>query len=247
MFWLKKIKADNYLKSFVDFCKKEYGSNLVAIVIYGSYAWGYFDKKKSDYDIFVIFKDETTKSKKLVQEKILKRFRKISLQYFCTTDELLRKVEEGHWSIYITLLKSARILYYTKEYKKFIKELKKVDFIEQLMDTAAMEYKANFEIEALKRNRGYKAAKWALPSIRKRLQLLTYIRRRKAIWDIKKTVKLNKNILSKEERDFVIRLDKRVKKRRNYFTKKDRDKTIEILKKLNQQIIFKELASFRVK
>ena len=32
-------------------------SNLIAIVIYGSYIWKYFDKKKSDYDVFVIFRN----------------------------------------------------------------------------------------------------------------------------------------------------------------------------------------------
>ncbi|MDP2649774.1 MAG: nucleotidyltransferase domain-containing protein [bacterium] len=246
MLWLKKINADIYLKDFVSFCKERYEDNLTAIIIYGSYPWGYFDKKKSDYDVFVIFKTKTPKSKKLAQKEFLRKFPKISLQYFCTTDELLRKVEEGHWSIYITLLKSAKILYYTKEYKKFLKELKKVDFIEQLMDTAAMEYKANFEIETLKKSRGYKAAKWALPSIRKRLQLLTYIRRKKAIWNIKKIVRLNKDILTKEERDFIVDLDKRVKKRENSFTKIDKNKSIEILKKLNHQILFKELASLRI-
>ena len=246
MLWLKKIKADIYLKDFVSFCKERYGDNLTAIIIYGSYPWGYFDKEKSDYDVFVIFKTKTPKSKKLAQKEFLRKFPKISLQYFCTIDELLRKVEEGHWSIYITLLKSAKILYYTKEYKKFLKELKKVDFIEQLMDTAAMEYKANFEIETLKKSRGYKAAKWALPSIRKRLQLLTYIRRKKAIWNIKKIVKLNKDVLTKEERNFIIDLNKRVRKRENSFTKIDKNKSIEILKKLNHQILFKELASLKI-
>ncbi len=242
MLWLKKIKSDDYLKNFVNFCKERYGNNLVAITIYGSYAWGYFDKKKSDYDIFVIFKDKTPQGKK----EINKKFPKVTLQYFCTTNDLLRKVEEGHWSIYITLLKSARILYYTTEYKKFLKQLKKVDFIEQLLDTAAMEYKAHFEIETLKKSKGYKAAKWALPSIRKRLQLLTYIRRRKAIWNIKKVARLNKDILTEEERCFIIDLDKRVRERKNSFTKQDKDKSIEILKELNNQILFKELASMKI-
>ena len=52
---LRKIRLDSYLKKFVEFCKKRYGKNLIAIGIYGSYAWVYFDNKKSDYDIFLIF------------------------------------------------------------------------------------------------------------------------------------------------------------------------------------------------
>jgi len=57
MLFFKKIKPDRYLKKFIDYCKEQYGGNLLAIVIYGSYPWGYFNKKKSDYDVFVIFKD----------------------------------------------------------------------------------------------------------------------------------------------------------------------------------------------
>ncbi len=241
MLFIRKIRPDKYLKKFINFCKERYGNNLIAITIYGSYPWGYFDKKKSDYDLFVIFKDKTPKGKK----EIKKKFPKISLQYFCTTNDLLRKVKEGHWSIYITLLKSAGILYYTKKYKKFLKKIKRIDFTEQLMDTAAMQYKATYEIRVLKKSRGYKAAKWALPSIRKRLQLLTYIRRKKAVWNIKKVVKLNKDVLTKEERDFVINLDKRVRKRQNSFTKEDKERTIKILNKLNHKIIFKELSSLK--
>ncbi len=242
MLWLKKIKSDAYLKNFVKFCEEKYKNNLIAITIYGSYAWGYFDKNKSDYDIFVIFKDRTPKGKKEINRK----FPKISLQYFCTANDLLIKVKEGHWSIYITLLKSAKILYHTIEYKKFLKELKKINFLEQLMDTAAMEYKANFEIGALKKVRGYKAAKWALPCIRKRLQLLTYIRRKKLIWNVRKVAKLNKDILSKEEIYFILDLDKKVKMRQNSFMKDDKNKAIEILNKLNHEIIFKELSSIKI-
>ena len=240
MILIRKAKANDYLKKFIEFCKKEYGNNLFAIVIYGSYIWGYFDKKKSDYDIFVIFKDKTPKNRKEIEKK----FPKISLQYFCTTEELMRKINEGHWSIYITLLKSAKVLYLTKGYKKFLNELKKVDFIEQLMDTSAMELKAVKEIKALRENKGYRAAKWIFPAIRKRIQLLTYIKTRKAIWNIKKVVNKNKDILNKEERKFIINLDKRVKNRENKFTKEDRKKSIEILDKLNYEILIKELGSF---
>ena len=235
MLYLKKIKADKYLKDFITFCKKKFKDNLVAITIYGSYPWGYFDKKRSDYDVFVIFKEKIPRGKK----EINKKFPKITLQYFCTINDLLKKSGEGHWSIYITLLKSAGVLYYTKEYRKFLKELKKIDFIEQLIDTMAMQYKSKYEINVLRRDKGYKAAKWALPSIRKRLQFLTYIKRKKAIWDLKKVVILNKDILNKEERNFIMNLNQRVRKRKNLFTKKDKEMTIEILNRLNHEILVK--------
>jgi len=53
---IRKIKPDNYLKKFIEYCREKFGDNLVAVVVFGSYAWGYFDKKKSDYDLFVILR-----------------------------------------------------------------------------------------------------------------------------------------------------------------------------------------------
>jgi len=243
MLFIKKIRPDYYLKKFIDYCKDKYKDNLFAIVIYGSYAWGYFDKKSSDYDVFIIFKNGTPKNKKLAQKEFNKLFPKISLQYYCTAEELINKVREGHWSIYITLLKSAKVLYKAKGYRKFLRRLKKINFIEQLLDTAAMEYKVKFEIDVLKKIKGYKAAKWALPSIRKRLQLLAYIRKKKAIWDIKKVAKINKDILTQEEIKFIIDLDKRVKKRENSFTKQDKKIAISIVEKLSNSVLIKELSS----
>ena len=243
MLLIKKIKPDTYLKNFMDYCKDKYKDNLLAIVIYGSYAWGYFNKRKSDYDVFVIFKEKSPKDKGTAQKEFGKLFPKITLQYYCTTDELIHKVNGGHWSIYITLLKSGRVLYKTRGYRKFLKKLKKIDFIEQMLDTVAMQYKAKFEIDTLRKIRGYKAAKWALPSIRKRLQLLVYIRRKKAVWDLKRVVKLNKNVLTKKESDFIVNLDTKVKNRSNDFKSKDRNIAISILNKLNQKILLKELSS----
>lgn len=234
---IRKIRKDKYLKEFIKFCKEKYKENLMAVIIYGSYAWGYFDRKESDYDVAVIFRDKTPSEHK----EIDRRFPKVFLQYFCTADELLKKVEAGHFTIYVTFLKSARVLYWTKDYKKVLKELKKVDFIEELADTTAMQYKANYEINCLKKLKGYKGAKWALPCIRKRLQLLTYIRRRKPIWKLKKVVKMNKDLLDKEERKFILELDKEVKQRREDFGKEDREMAIKILEKLNKKIIFEEL------
>ena len=234
---IRKKRADKYLQDFINFCKEKYKDNLIAIVIYGSYPWGYFNKEKSDYDVFVIFSDKTPKNKREIEKK----FPKITLQYFCTSEELIDKVSRGHWSVYITLLKSARVLYATKEYKKFLKRLKKIDFIEQLIDTVSIEFKTGFEIKELKKKRGYVALKWALPLLRKRLQLLTYIKRKKAIWNLRKVVRLNKKVLGKDERGFILNLDKRVRKRENKFSPEDRKMTLKILKKLNEEILIKEL------
>lgn len=84
----RKIKPDKILKKFIQHCREKYKDNLVAITIYGSYAFGYFDKRKSDYDVFVIFKDKTPQRK----SEINRKFPKVFLQYFCTTDDLIKRI-----------------------------------------------------------------------------------------------------------------------------------------------------------
>ncbi|MBS3094086.1 nucleotidyltransferase domain-containing protein [Candidatus Pacearchaeota archaeon] len=237
--WVKKIRPDDYLKRFIGFCRDEYKEELIAIGIFGSYTLGYFNKNKSDYDVFVIFKNKTPKG----EIKIKKKFPKISLHHFCTREELANKIYLGHFTIFITLLTSARMLYFTKEYKKFLKEIKKTDFLERLVNTAVIQAKTKFELKSLEKIKGYNAAKWALPSIRKRLQFLAYIRKRKLIWNLKRVIRINKDLLNKEERKFILNLGKRVKKRKDSFSKLDREISVELIKKLNHEIVFKELTN----
>jgi len=172
--------------------------------------------------------------------EIKRKFPKIAIQYFMTTEELLNNTHFGHWTSYITLLKGGRILYTTKGFKKFLKKLKKKNLFEELIDIAGIEYKYQYERKELKKRKGFKAVKWALPSIRKRLQLLTYIRKHKLIWKIGKNIQLNKDILNKEERKFLLNLNKKLKNRSKNFNKKDEKRTIDILNKLNKEIIIKE-------
>lgn len=230
---LRRIRADNYLKNFIDYCKVKFGDNLMAIVIYGSYAWSYFDKKESDYDVFIIFKNFVPEGK----EDIAKRFRKITIQYYITAEELVRKVHLGHWTSYITLLKSAKILYSTKEYEKFLRKLGKINLLEKLIDIASIEGKTLQRIENLKKLKGYKASKWALPSIRVQLQMLTYLKYNKLIWDLKENLEKNKENLTDEEILFLEKLDGKVKSRSNEFSRKDRDIALGILSRLNGEII----------
>ena len=231
---IKKIRADKYLKKFVDYCKNKFKDNLIGIVIYGSYAWGYFDKRKSDYDVFVIFKDKKPNGRKEIEGL----FPKISLQYFCTANDLKRIVREGHFAPYITLLKSAKILYAKPDYQKFLKELSKINFLEEMLDTVAYEWKAKYERNVLlKAKSGFKAAKWALPVLRKRLQLLALVRKRRLVWDLKKVLILNKDLLTKEERDFIADLDKKVIARSRDFDLNDKKMALRILGKIDRELL----------
>jgi len=228
---------DKYLKNFVNYCKDKFGDNLAAIVVYGSYAGGYFDKNKSDYDVFVIFKEYTPEGK----NNLKKKFKKITLQYFLTTEDLINHVRSGHWTVYITLLKGKlKIVYKTKEYKDFLKKLKKIYFFD-FIDVAIIEAKAVYEKRQLKKLKGFKALKWAFPSIRKKLQLLNYIRCKKPVWKFRKVLRKNKNIFDKKEIKFLKKLEKRIRGRDNHFNSEDKKISLKILDKIDEELLIKEL------
>lgn len=226
---LRGIKSNSYLKKFVELCKKGYDKNLIGIGIYGSYAWGDFDKERSDYDVFLVF------NHKIRDEIFFNDLKKISLQYSCSKKQLLELIREGHWSLYITLLESAKMLYHTKDYSNFIDKLRKTDFIKNLRDTKRIEWKAKFDRKVLLKNKGYDGAKYALPALRSRLQLLTYIKYGKPIWNLIKIVNLNKDFLTMKEQEYVLKLNNSVKNRKDVFPNKNI--AINLLYKINKQIL----------
>lgn len=228
---LRRIKADSNLRKFSDFCRKRYGRNLIAIGIYGSYAWKYFDKEKSDYDVFLIFKQEMKDEGK----SLMNKFRKITVQYFCSKKGLSDLIKEGHWSLYITLLTSARMLYYSKDYELFINKLRKIDFIKNLKNLDRIKWKVKFNRKVMLESRGYSGAKYALPALRSRLQLLAYIEHKRLIWDLLKVIKVNKDFLTQKEEKYLIELDNSVRKRKNAFP--DKKMAINLSDKINKKII----------
>ncbi len=227
---VKEIKPDSYLKSFTNLCRNQYGNNLIGVGIYGSYAWGYFDEKKSDYDVFLVF------NHRVKNEVSLNNLEKISLQYSHSKKQLLKLISEGHWSLYITLLEGAKMLYHTRDYDNFISKLGETDFVDNLKNTDRIKFKAGFDTKVIRENKGYDGAKYALPALRSRLQLLTYIKYRKPIWDLRKVIRLNDSFLTDKEKSLVIQLDKSVKKRRDVFPNKKM--ALSILDKINRETLF---------
>ncbi len=127
------------------------------------------------------------------------------------------------------------MLYYSKNYRKFIAELRKIDFVKNLKDTKRIEWKAKFNREIIEKGKGYDSAKYALPALRSRLQLLTYIKHKKLIWDLKKTIKMNKEFLTLEEQKFLVELDYSVKKRQEISINKSLALTLS--DKINNKIL----------
>ena len=137
---------DNYIKKFVDYCKQKYSENLEAIIVFGSYSLDFFNERESDYDVIIVFKNKVP----IDQEEIKKNFNKISLHHFLNEKDLLKKIYEGRWSIYITLLKSSKVLYQTKEYISFLKKLKKLNFLKETDNLNRFKFKDKIDRKHLK-------------------------------------------------------------------------------------------------
>lgn len=144
-------------------------------------------------------------------------------------------IKEGHWSVYITFLKSSRMLYYSRDYRVLFDKIGKIDFIKNLKNFDRIKWKAKFDRGCIKKGRSYDGAKYALPALKNRLQLLTYINSRKLILNLDKLIKLNKDILTLREGRFLIRLDKFVKGRKDVLY--DKKIAIKILDKINREIL----------
>jgi len=219
---------DPYLKKFVDYCKYKFEGNLEAIVIFGSYSLGFFNKKKSDYDVIVIFKNKVPIGK----AEINKKFPKVTLHHFLIEKDLFKLIYEGRWSIYITLLKSGKVLYKTKEYNNFLGKLKKINFWKDTANLKRLQFKDKTDKKHLKKVKGYSAIKVAFASTRKRLQILTHLRKKELRWDFNKNLEINKQFLNKKEIIFLKNLNKKNFSRSNEFTSKDRKTFLNILDKL---------------
>jgi len=219
---------DIYLKDFVEYCKDKFGGNLEAIVIFGSYSLGFFDEEESDYDTIIIFKNKIPKGK----NEINKRFSKVTLHHFITEENLSEIIHEGRWSVYITLLKSVKVLYKTKEYDNFLNKLKKINFWKETDNLKRLKFKDRADKEHLKRVKGYKAIKVIYASTRKRLQILTHLRKKKLIWDYNKNLEINNEFFNKEEIIFLRDLRKKNFSRNKDFTNDDKKRALKILDKL---------------
>ncbi len=133
------------------------------------------------------------------------------------------------------------MIYHTKEYEKFINELRKIDFVENLKNTDRIKFKAKFDREVIEKEEGYSGAKYALPSLRSRLQLLTYIKNRKLIWNLCDAIKFNQDILNPNEQKFLCQLEKSVRARKNVFP--NRKMALNLFDRFNEQILASILIS----
>lgn len=94
--------------------RKRHADNLRAVLIYGSYIEGYFDPQESDYDILMFFERAPDPEHRPVMEQ---KYPRISLMYYLTIPELEERIENGSWSLYITAVKGAGVLYQDETFK----------------------------------------------------------------------------------------------------------------------------------
>ena len=224
------MRKDIYLGDFVSYCKKEFKRNLLAIMVYGSYIQRYFDKEKSDYDVFVIFK--TYVPSEIYKKKLNQLFPKVTLQYFSNEKDILNLIHKGHWSVYSVLLKGSKIIYGGKGWESFFKQIKEIDFWSELKDLNEIKFKDEFDNKCLRNCKDNSAIKVAYSSIRKRLQMIIHLTKEKLVFSFDENITLNKKFLTRGESIFLKKLNKKLLRRSNEFGIKDKEYSLAILNKL---------------
>jgi len=230
---IRKTKPDKYLTNLLDYCNSQYDKEIIAIVNFGTYVWGNFDKKRSDYDTFFVVKDS---KKKYISKDVRKKFPKISIAYFNTIQELKNQVTRGEWAVYYVLNNKAKILCHKKEYKSFLLWLSKHKFNTKKTLKRYAKFRSRQDMNEIKNRQGWRFTKWLYLSIMKRVFLITQSTYGKSSLNFQKDLEKNKYLFNKEEIAELYRLYK------NYRSRKSTPRTkrkliVNILKKLNIEIV----------
>lgn len=170
-------------KEILYLCKEQFGTNLAAVAIFGSYNYGPYLEGVSDIDAIVLLhkrdnlalKDEksilTAKGEKI----------KLSVQQLATVEEIKERIyREGSWSSWITLICGSKQIYTTNEFKSLIQELKNKDIPKDNLLQYIL-HKDEFELEGyLPKTTGWDLTKGLYSHLRRKLQIINYYTNKKS-------------------------------------------------------------------
>lgn len=231
--------TDTYLAAFVADVRERYGDNLRAVLVYGSYVEGYFDPEESDYDILLFLgRQPDPEHRPAVEQK----FPKVSLMYYLTMEELEERIRNGSWSLYIAVLKGAATLYQDTAFERFVADLEKVDMRKIISSEEGLQKirdKFEDEINTQTESEGFEAIKWFIPTLRRMLQIHTYLRTHKTVWSLEDNLKTAQTVLDDDDMAFIKDVQQRLLYRSTEFSPDDTRRAAAILENLGNTVVDK--------
>ncbi|PSO44439.1 hypothetical protein BRC21_01380 [Candidatus Saccharibacteria bacterium SW_7_54_9] len=168
------------------------------------------------------------------------KYPRISLMYYLTIPELQQRIENGSWSLYITTVKGAEALYQDETFKQFANGLQDFDMRKHISNQEATQKiteKFDEEIKAQSQREKFEAVKWFVPTIRRMLQILTYIRYHQTVWGLQENLDMLQNRLANDDMAFMRQMQQRLLDRSTSFSPGDKQCAVAILNKLRNAVL----------
>jgi predicted nucleotidyltransferase len=235
---------DDYLKSFVQYLQNEFGDNLAGVIIFGSYGKPNFDLLKSDYDVFVLFKDEVID----IREEIIRKFPRIVLHVYMNLEHLKNKILTGGWNTYIAFVFTGKVLYITQELEQLKKQISQfkpnIKNLSAKQKTALVE-KLKADTKNANDRDGYILNKFLYASLLRKLQILYFLRRNEIILEFNTLIGKFEDKFVSENSEWLRKVEKMVFERNEKLVS-TKPKYIRILEEADLAIE-KELSYLNIK
>ena len=174
-----------------EFLLDKYKDNLAGILLFGTANTGEFKEGKSDIDTMIFIKEQrglniADEIKFLIDALKSERF---ATQYFHTLEGIIQYIRErSSFSTYITIVgeDGSRTLYSTPEFEETRQKLRENPPSKEDLKKY-IKKKDEFELEGYFRdNKGFKLTKDLFAHIRRKLQIMSYFRTGKLLFDYNK-------------------------------------------------------------
>jgi hypothetical protein len=138
------------------------------------------------------------------------------------------------------VVKGAEVLYQDERFKQFVNGLKDLDMRKHISNkeaTRKITEKFDEEIKAQYRREKFEAIKWFVPTSRRMLQILTYIRYHQTVWSLQENLDMLQDRLADDDMAFMRGMQQRLLHRSTSFSPGDKRCAVAILHKLRNTVL----------
>ncbi len=234
------MNLEKNIQKIKSFIYNRYKNNLAAILIFGSVNTDHFKEGESDIDHMIFVKEQENLNFEDEIKFLLRELGKygFATQYFHSLESIKKYLKTNNrlgWSTYITIVADdgSRVIYSTPEFEKMKTELMRNKPTKNEVKNYVKE-KDDFELHGyFKEIGGYILTKALMAHLRRKLQVLSYFKTGKLIFDYE-TCLNNVNTNNKDEREFEKIYDQY--KKREILSEEKIETYCKLAEKLTKQI-----------